>query len=164
VAAGNTYVAIATETLASAAASVTFSSIPSTYTDLVLVVNANTATDTQIRLQFNGDTGSNYSATMVSGDGSSPFTVQVSNETSMNAAGVGITSGSSIFHINNYANTTTFKTSIGRYNLGSTSYGEIGIKMGLWRSTSAITSIVIFPTSGNFNTGGTFNLYGIKAA
>jgi hypothetical protein len=162
--AGNTYEAIATNTLGSAAASVTFSSIPSTYTDLVLVVNANTAIDTQIRLQFNGDTGSNYSATMIGGDGSSAFTVRVSNEVSMNAAGVGITSGSTVFQINNYANTTTYKTSMGRYNLGSSGYGEVGLKIGLWRSTSAVTSIVLFPTSGNFNTGGTFNLYGIKAA
>jgi hypothetical protein len=160
----STYEPIATQTLGSTAASITFSSISGAYTDLVLMANATASVDTQIRLQFNSDTGSNYSATILGGDGSSPFSVRVSNQTSMNIAGVGTVAGVSIIHLNNYANTSTYKTVLGRYNSESTSYGETGAKVGLWRSTSAITSVVAFPSSGNFSTGSTFTLYGIKAA
>jgi hypothetical protein len=62
-AAGNTYEAIATQTLGSAAASVTFSSIPGTYTDLVIVCTPLrvTAGAEELVFQFNSDTGSNYS-------------------------------------------------------------------------------------------------------
>jgi len=159
-----TYTPIATNKLTSPTATVTFSSIPSIYTDLVIVVNANAGSSTQLRLRFNSDTGSNYSTTMLGGDGSSAFTVQVANEASMNAAGLGTSSGVNILNIMNYANTTTYKTVIGRWNMDSTSYGETGIKVGTWRSTAAITSIVLFPTSGNFTTDSTLTLYGILKA
>jgi hypothetical protein len=162
--ANNTYVALDNSTLLANASSVTFNSISSAYTDLVLVINAKSSSDTQIRLQFNSDTTSNYSATMLGGDGASPFTVQVSNEASMNIVGVGTISGMSTIDIINYTNTTTFKTVIGRYNSNSTSYGEAGVKIGLWRkSPEAVTSITLFPTTGNFLTGSTFSLYGILA-
>jgi hypothetical protein len=70
--AGNTYEAIATQTLGSAAASVTFSSIPSTYTDLVLVCNFETSSNAiaGVYIQFNGDTSTNYSSTNLIGNGS----------------------------------------------------------------------------------------------
>jgi hypothetical protein len=78
--AGNTYEAIATQTLGSAAASVTFSSIPGTYTDLVLVVAGTLTTGTEnIVMQFNGDTGSNYSVTSLLGDGSTASSFRSSN-------------------------------------------------------------------------------------
>ena len=69
-----TYDKIATYTLPSATSSYTFTSIPSTYTDLVLVVSARMTGGggaSAIQLQFNGDTGSNYSITTLNGDGSS---------------------------------------------------------------------------------------------
>lgn len=159
-----TYTPIAINKLTSPAATVTFSSIPSIYTDLVIVVNANAGSSTQLRLQLNSDTGSNYSTTMIGGDGSSAFTVRVSNEASMNIAGLGTTSGVNILNVMNYANSNTYKTVIGRWNMDSTSYGETGIKVGTWRSTAAITSIVLFPTSGNFTTDSTLTLYGILKA
>jgi hypothetical protein len=62
-AAGNTYVAIAEQTLGTAAASVTFSSIPGTYTDLVLVISAQDTTNNSFALICNSDTGTNYSRT-----------------------------------------------------------------------------------------------------
>jgi hypothetical protein len=64
VAAGNTYVAIAEQTLGTAAASVTFSSIPGTYTDLVLVLSVQDASGNTFALQFNGDTSTNYSTVL----------------------------------------------------------------------------------------------------
>jgi hypothetical protein len=70
----------------------------------------------------------------------------------------------SIIHIMNYANTTTNKTVISRANgTGSNSY--VGISVGLWRSTAAITSINISPYNNQgIASDGTFNLYGILGA
>ena len=70
-ASGATYTPIATTTLGSATGAVTFSSIPSIYTDIVLVCNdiRNGAAVTAI--QLNGDTGTNYSQTLVAGNGTS---------------------------------------------------------------------------------------------
>lgn len=163
-AAGNTYVALATETLTSAQASVTFSSISGAYTDLVLISNSKATTGTPtIRLQFNSDTGSNYSTTLIYGDGSSAGGVRVTNEASTNSGGLANEFGNTIFNLNNYSNSTTYKTVLTRYNfIGS--YSEAGAKVSLWRNTAAITSILVFPSSSTFPSGSTFTLYGIAAA
>ena len=161
-AAGNTYVAIAEQTLGTAAASVTFSSIPGTYTDLVLVVAGTLTTGTEnIVMQFNGDTGSNYSVTSLLGDGSSASSFSSSNITSAGRCAMGTSSSSAIYSINNYSNSTTYKTVLGRG--GVTSYG-VDARVSLWLNTAAITSIVVFPTSYNLNTGTVVSLYGIAAA
>ena len=164
-AAGNTYTPIATQTLGSAAASVTFSSISGSYTDLVLVFSAKITTGSPTsRLQFNGDTGSNYSATMLYVDTSSIGAVRVSNESSANTGALSDGFGITTINLNNYSNTTTYKTIFSRYNSLGSSYREIGSKLNLWRNTSAITSILIFPASSTFTSGSTFTLYGIAAA
>ena len=160
----STYTPIATQTLGSATASVTFSSISGTYTDLILVV-AGQATGAQrnLLLQFNGDTASNYSATILYGDGSSAGSVRVTSQTSANVGGIDSTSQSNtIAHIMNYSNSTTYKTILGR---GNSSSNIVAAKVALWRSTSAITSIVAFlAASDTFTTGTTFTLYGVKSA
>jgi hypothetical protein len=168
--AGNTYEAIATQTLGSNAASVTFSSIPSTYTDLVLVLQpASTSFADNVGLTFNSDTGSNYSSTNLSGSGSaassgrasSPY-IQVTNIIGTTGTLGAMTS---TIHIMNYANTTTYKTVISRTGqLGATYNGNEAI-VSLWRNTAAISTIVV-KQSGlpSFITGSTFSLYGIKAA
>ena len=158
--AGNTYEAIATQTLGSAAASVTFSSISSTYTDLVLIFNGTGSTGGNFTFQFNGDTGTNYSATILYGDGSSVGSVRVTDQSSMNIGSVGTGFTTDIINIMNYANSTTNKTALGRFSRPD----EVGAKVGLWRNNSAITSIVVGVSGGNFLTGSTFSLYGIKAA
>ena len=69
---GPTYTPIATQTLGSSAASVTFSSIPGTYTDLMLISFAQgqaSGGDNRLVLQFNGDTATNYSSTYLIGNG-----------------------------------------------------------------------------------------------
>jgi hypothetical protein len=169
-AAGNTYVAIATSTLASATASVTFSSIPSTYTDLVLVLQpASTTFADNIGLNFNSDTGSNYSSTNLSGTGSaassgraaSPY-IQVTN-----IIGTTGTLGAmaSIIHIMDYANATTYKTVISRTGQNGATYNGNEAIVSLWRNTAAISTIVVKQSgSPNFITGSTFRLYGIEAA
>lgn len=160
-----TYEPIATTTLTSAQANVTFSSIVGTYTDLVLIVSGTVATLSQISLQFNADTASNYSVTSLYGSGSAAGSARNSNQVEM-VGGFGFFDttviSTSIIQIMNYANTTTNKTLIGRGN-SSNNYVHAGV--GLWRQTSAITSIKVFVNAGyNWSSGTTFTLYGIKAA
>ena len=159
------YKVISTQTLGSAAASVTFSSIPQTYTDLVLVSQIqNTGSLQRIDLRFNSDSGSNYSITRIYGSGSA-----VSSDRFTGASGIDIayvaTSGWCIANhsIMNYANTTTYKSIVGRWNSEGNS-GYTTALVGLWRNTAAITSMVLTPLGVNFATGSTFALYGIKAA
>jgi len=163
--AGSTYTPIATTTLGSAAASYTFSSIPSTYTDLVLIVSGTVSTVGQISLQFNSNTATNYSVTSLYGSGSTAGSGRNSNDTrSVGAFGFFDTSAvsTSIINIMNYSNTTTFKTVIGRGN-STAHYVHAGVS--LWRQTSAINEIKAFVDGGhNWSIGTTFTLYGIASA
>ena len=159
-----TYEPIATYTAPSAQASYTFTAISGSYTDLILVaVSANTSAATNMTIQVNGDTGSNYSRTRINGNGTTAASSRNSNETRIYNGDVGNTSVPSVntVHFMNYSNTTTFKTVVGRYGEGDIQTGAI---VGLWRSTAAITSITINSESNNFTAGSTFTLYGIKAA
>ena len=166
-AAGSTYTPIATTTLGSATASYTFSSIPSTYTDLVLIVNAAITTGSSYySVQFNSDTGSNYSATRLRGNGSSATSGRDTSVTQIwTSSGATITTTSLennlIMNIMNYANTSTYKTVIGRDNAASV---ETNAYVGLWRSTSAINTIKVSIASSTFIAGSTFTLYGLAAA
>jgi hypothetical protein len=162
-AAGNTYVAIAEQTLGTDAASVTFSSIPGTYTDLIMVVNAITSTASEyMSINLNSDTGSNYSRTNLAGNGTSAVSVRGSNETvgyiGAETYGTNALKFNTVVHFMNYANTTTYKTFLSRANHVDLAAEAI---VGLWRSTSAITTIKV---NSNFATGSTFSLYGIAAA
>ena len=162
-----TYEPIATTTLGSAAATVTFSSISGAYTDLVLVINAKANTGGVIGLmcQFNGDTtGSNYSFTYLNGNGSSASSGRVTSSTLALADLAGSTTSQNtvITQINSYSNSNTYKTTLTR---GADASSVAQALVGLWRSTSAITQIVVFPNSGiQFASGSTFTLYGIASA
>ena len=161
-AAGITYTPIATTDVTSSVADVTFSSISGSYTDLVLIISPiSTATSgVDIAFQFNSDTGSNYSLTGLYGNGSSATSYRKSSRTRIDAAYTANFQPMLRFNIMNYSNTTTYKTIIGRDDSASNAAETL---VGLWQSTSAITSIKIFATSGNI-TAGTFSLYGITAA
>ena len=159
-----TYEPIATTTLGSAASSVTFSSIAGTYTDLIMAsaVKLDITGAYAMGMQFNSDTGTNYSFTYVIGTGS----VAASNRGTAQTYAVygnGDTDwGNSLVSIQNYSNATTFKTCIARNNNTNNSAQAY---VNLWRNTAAITSIKIMSQSGsNFVAGSTFTLYGIKAA
>ena len=162
----NTYVALATQTLATATSSVTFSlSGISGYTDLVLVASSKivTGSATGILLQFNGDTSSNYSDTYFYGDGTSALSGRVSGQTKMVIGNINSTNFSpQIINFMNYSNATTYKTTIARSSLAA----DYAIAyVGLWRSNSAITSILAYPdASATFAAGSTFSLYGIANA
>ena len=162
--AGRTYTPIATQTLSTAVSSISFNQLPSSYTDLVLVVNGINATGGDaLGIRFNGDTGTNYSNTRLLGDGSAASSNRNSNQTAIN---IGFTNSSSpspnIISINNYSNSTTNKTAIGRSGNAS---NEAKAAVGLWRNTASINSITLINLSGyNFASGTTATLYGIAAA
>ena len=162
-----TYVPIATTTLASAAASYTFSSIPQTYTNLVLVMNAASVGSSYYNssIQVNGDTGNNYSNTLLGNSGSSPYSFRYSNYslTYLDYAG-SVTnnfSQNSTVNFMNYSNTSVYKSYLIRTNSAGQ---ELFAMAGLWRNTAAITSISINIYSTNFASGSTFTLYGILGA
>ena len=166
--AGRTYTPIARQTLSTTASDVTFSNIPQGYTDLVIVVaNLTNSTTQTLYARVNGDTGTNYSATILNGTGSTVNSYRLTTSANgllMGGYGNGMsntTPGTVIATILNYSNTTTNKTSLTRYNLSS---AEVESGVGLWRSTAAITSLTFRPTGGTFNSGITFTLYGIAAA
>ena len=159
-----TYALIESQVLGSATASFTFSSIPATYTDLVLVATPLTASPANFSFQFNGDTGSNYSATGLAGNGSGTFSWRQINST---VPYLGYYSYSdtnqsnNIISIMDYSNTTTNKSFIARANNATVATEAIA---GLWRNTAAINSIkVLFTGGANFNSGSIFRLYGIQA-
>jgi hypothetical protein len=167
-AAGNTYTAIATQTLGSAATSVTFSSIPSTYTDLILICSMIATATLDSRVTFNSDSGTNYSATRLMGDGTSATSNRSSNRAWIDlnyVGGVGTTAPTtSILQMNNYSNATTYKTTLLRANELSGTYQGTEAAVGLWRNTAAITRLDIVASASTFATGSTFSLYGIAAA
>jgi hypothetical protein len=160
-AAGVTYTPIATTTLGSAQSSVTFSSISGSYTDIVMVCSLKATTGTPVmQIAINSDSGSNYSRTGMYGDGSSAYSFRESSQTILGILTIDATNFSpAIIQFNNYSNTTTYKTILSRSGI---TYPAVQI--GLWRSTSAITSIVASTSSSTFVSGSTFSLYGITAA
>jgi hypothetical protein len=161
-----TYEPIATTTLGSAASSVTFSSISGSYTDLILITNSATGVnDIDMYIQVNSDTGSNYSWTRITGNGTSAASSRGSSFSLGyrvgNMSGSNVGQNNAVIQFQNYSNTTTYKTLLSRSNNASL---LVEAYVGLWSSTSAINTIAIKTQSGNFSTGSTFTLYGIKAA
>jgi hypothetical protein len=157
-----TYENIATTTLGSNQASVTFSSISGSYTDIICVVSGkNSASSARIDVQFNSDTASNYSYTRLQGDGSSATSSRASSATYIIIGTLTTEQNTVIAQINNYANTTTYKTSISRWNASN---GTVGASVGLWRSTSAINAIKFSAGADNLAAGMVISIYGIASA
>lgn len=163
----STYEPIATTTLATAATSLTFSSIPSTFTDLRLVFVGSTASTDGINARVNGDTGSNYSDTSLEGSGTTVRSQKLSNRTFWSLEGYwNANTNTTIFmqtlDIFSYAG-STFKTALGTASNDQNGSGEVLRTVHLWRSTSAITSLTI-AAGVNMPIGTTATLYGIKNA
>lgn len=157
-----TYALIASAT-PTGTTTVTFSSIPGTYTDLVLVLNTLSASGGNTHMRFNGDSSSLYSETRMFGNGTSATSSRDQN-TSLHyiaeANANSTTPSTGIVHIMDYANTTTFKSSVGR---GGNPSNQLNAKAYLYRSTNAITSIVVTQDTANYTAGTTIKLYGIQA-
>jgi hypothetical protein len=160
-----TYTLIASNTLTSASNTVTFSSIPATYTDLIMFtkLKASGGSVDIIYAQYNSDSSSIYSSTRLTG---SAGTLNSDRQTNGGTGWfVGLSSpdefNAGVYQFSNYADTNIFKSAISRDTLVG---NQTRIVAGLWRSTSAIDSISII--NGNANTfvvGSIFTLYGIKA-
>jgi hypothetical protein len=169
----NTYTLISSNVLASSAASVTFSSIPATYTDLVIRLSARTdvaSVADGIKIECNSDTATNYSVRNLTADGATTsnfgFTNQVTANFTRSLNGNSVTAntfGSSEIYLPNY-------TSGGSVPISSFGTGEnnattayMGIGAGLYRGSAAISTITITNSNNaNFVSGSSFYLYGIK--
>ena len=171
----NTYTLISSNVLSSSAASVTFSAIPSTYTDLVLRVSARENAGGQypnaLNLTFNGSSASNYSITHLYADTSTPSSNRYSNQPAayINGAVNGSTSTADTFssvelYIPSYTTTQnkTFSASIvTERNSASNLLWNIGVAAGLRSVTDAITSITL-DCGASLGVGSSFYIYGIK--
>ena len=170
----STYTLISSQVLASSASSVTFSSIPATYTDLVLRASAKISTTTSyftsVTLNFNGDTASNYSDTYLWGYNTTVSSSSDNSDVKMYLGGIDNSTASvaNVFgftelYIPSYLasqNKPISNSNISEIN--STVNWSNRTTAGLYRSTAAITSITLTPISDNFVTNSSFYLYGIK--
>jgi len=159
------YESIATTTVgAGGAASVTFSSIPSTYTHLQIRAIARVNIVDWVQIRFNSDSGSNYSYHYLNGSGSvaqaGAGASTTSTVTSILAPNATSVFGAAVIDILDYANTNKFKTVRSLTGFDDNSTGGINLTSAAWRSTSAITSIVI--SVNTLQQYSSFALYGIK--
>ena len=158
-----TYDLIASNVLSSSASSVTFSSIPATYRDLVVSVFIPVGANAIFpRLRLNSDSGSNYSEVYAYGDGSSTGSASATSLTSVRIWGsyVAVNArANAMIQIMDYSATDKHKTVLARYNDQNTATYMYAHR---WASTSAINSLNFsLDTAENYPAGSVFNLFGI---
>ena len=161
-----TYVPIATTTLGSTAATYTFSSIPQTYTDLVLIMNMVPSGSGAGQFTVNGDTTASYSHTALVGleTSGSGVSFNASNLTFGNwlSSGAALTNSSNlhfdVLNFMSYSSTSVYKTILNKENPGQ--FGYVGAWINQYRKNDAITSITMIAET-SFLSGTTFTLYGI---
>ena len=168
----STYTLISSNVLASSAASVTFSAIPSTYTDLVIRASArdsDTSGGSAIFVRMNGLTTNIYSVTRLRGDGSSASSGSTTNATSLyfgfidSSSKTANTFGSWEAYFPNYTVAQNHPASgFAAAENNTTSPVNMDINAGLMREASAITSLTLFSNGLGFVSGSSFYLYGIK--
>jgi len=152
-----TYIALANTTLSGTASSITFSSIPATYRDLVLVFNGSmSANNIRLILRFNGSS-SNYTAVRMFGQGNVSDTQTQIDMGYADGRVVGIA------NIMDYSATDKHKTALVRFGDLGASNGETYTQAwaGRWASTNAINQVAVTVASGNIASGSTLALYGI---
>jgi hypothetical protein len=160
-----TYTPLATVTLGSAASSVTFSSIPATYRDLILVTDVIAGANQGASVRYNSDSGSNYSTLVMRGYATTVESASTTdNVLYITYSAVG--SGKKCFttlSVMDYSATDKHKTGLHRSNYEGTSTTFAEAMATRWANTAAITSLQFFASTGNFAIGSTFNLYGVIA-
>lgn len=168
-AAGGSYESIATVTAgAGGSSSISFSSISGTYQHLQIRGIGSLTSDNESRIQVNGDTGSNYAFHQLLGNyagGGSVIATAGTSTTSIKGQVSYDQFSPFIFDILDYKDTNKYKTirtlsGTNNNSTGTNSY--VRFSSGLWMNTAAITSVTIFPASGNFAQYSSFALYGIK--
>ncbi len=167
-----TYELIASNTLTSSAASVTFSSIPSTYTDLVLRISIRLASGSYCSIRLNGISTNTYSRTGIAASGTGVGNISNSNINYLriinvdNSTNTANTFSSEEIYLPNYVVSQNHPVSIfGATEDNSTAGNTLGVIAGLWSNTSGISSIEIADHIGGTATmaaGSSFFLYGIK--
>ena len=165
---GKTYSKVASQTLGSDTSSVTFSNVPQNYTDLILVAYHKWASGTRVSLgiQLNSDTSlSSYSDTGLYATGSANSS---GRETGNGYNFLGVTSDqwqTTLINFYNYSNGKIYKSYLSRSNsVGTSATQNISAMAHLWSSASPVSTIKIYPISGNFLTGSIFTIYGIAAS
>jgi hypothetical protein len=156
----NTYEIIDKTILGSTAASVTFTAIPSTYTDLLVKVSSrNTSSSEIFDFGFNGVT-TNQSSVYLNGSGSAATSATYTLfGRSVQTGATASTFSNNEIYIPNYAGSTFKSVSIDAVNENNATGAFSSLVAGLWSSTAAITSITF---TASFDTGSSFYLYGIK--
>jgi hypothetical protein len=154
-----TYVSLATITLGSTDSEVTFSSIPATYRDLIVVIDgSNSGADQDVIYTLNGDNGTNYSSVLMYGSGSAASFA----DTRAYALSGRLSTGRSntIIQFLDYSATDKHKTALNRGN--TTTFVQAGVSR--WANTAAVNTIALKLLSSNtYSSGTTFSLYGISA-
>ena len=160
-----TYDNIATQTLTSAATSITFNSLPTTYTDLRVILSGLRDVGQQLYLRFNSDSGSNYGYTDMIGNGASATADEATGATSFVIHYNGFdTSLPTLVPIDIFSyRGATNKTVLYSWNADRNGSGYIKWSVGRWGNTSAITSITLSSDS-TMAIGTSATLYGIKNA
>jgi hypothetical protein len=170
-----TFVKIQTVTVGTPALTITFTSIPQTYTDLKIVLSGrsdrSSGTQSDLQFRFNG-ASANYSYRNVTSNGSSAA--------SANASGASFASlgaqpqdtdtasvfGSAELYIPNYTSANYKSYSAEGVRENNATSGFLGMIAGLWSDTAAITSVTFYTESNtqNFKQYSTATLYGIKSS
>ena len=164
----NSYESIATVNVTSTTSSITFSSIPSTYTHLQIRATVIPAGGDNMLIRLNGDTGTNYSSHQIQGDGTS-VTANADSTSDMYLMGL-FQAGSypfvGIWDILDYKDTNKYKTVrglVGTNNNSSSTAYRVGFSSGNWRNTAAVNTITMLSKySSGFSQYSQFALYGIK--
>lgn len=169
-AAAGDFESIATTTLSTTTASVTFSSIPATYTHLQVRITAlgDTATGYDVTMRFNSDTASNYNWHRLYGTGSSALAQgSLTSVTSMYVAADAVRTTYpfvSVIDILDYADTNKYTTIRNLNGFDQNGAGAVTLWSGLWRNTAAVNSIAITVAANNLAQYSHFALYGCKTA
>ena len=163
---GTSYESIATVTVGSGGSSnIEFTSIPQTYKHLqVRILNAQGSVYTGTKMEFNGDTGSNYYVHAITGNGSSAAAANGASTYGMYYSGTTSGYAANIIDILDYTNTNKYKVSRSLQGFDTNSVGIVTFVSQLWLSTSAITSIKFNDRGSAFSQYTHYALYGIKGA
>lgn len=163
----NAWTQISAITLSQGYATITFSSIPSTYGTLLLVMsNVCQINGRELGIRFNGDTGTNYRYARLIAEGSSTFTAGTGSGTYGRIGDSNTSFSGNFVTIPNYTNTGLYKVAMteGTANDNSSTNNRAATYITYWDSTSAITSLSVVNEAGaSFDTNSVFSLYGLKA-
>jgi hypothetical protein len=155
-----TYIPLATITLSTTDASITFSSIPATYRDLVLVLNGTGSTTLGALLRFNGDTGNNYFEVFAQGSGTTATSSAGSADRQQIATLLSGSRTTVVTQIMDYAQTNKHKSMLVREDNASNKTVMVAAR---WASTAAINSMQVYTSNGFYASGTTISLYGIAS-